>query len=120
MSGEAGLPPIVWRVPFDLAISSQVVSDKNLCGRLTKLDLEMAAVLMQYMILQQHVDLRYVQASVFSDNTPTVARFKRMADKSQYLTAGRLLRGLAAIQRSTRAGPLTVASIAGKAMTWRI
>jgi hypothetical protein len=114
MSGEASLPPIVWRMPFDLAVSSQVVSDKNLHGRLTNSDLEMAAVLMQYMILQQHVDLQYVRAGVFSDNTPTVAWSKRMADKSQYPTAGRLLRGLAAIQRSTRAGPLTVASIAGK------
>jgi hypothetical protein len=37
-----------------------------------------------------------------------------MADKLQYFTAGRLLRGLAAMQRATRAGPITVASIAGK------
>jgi hypothetical protein len=114
MSGEAGIRPIVWRVHFDHAISSQVVSDKNPRGRLTNSDLEMAAVLMHYMILQQQVDLRYVRAGVFSDNTPTVAWSKRMADKSQSYTAGRLLRGLAAMQRATRAGPLTVASIAGK------
>ena len=114
LSGEAGLRPIVWRVPFDHAISSQVVSDKNPRGRLTNSDLELAAVLMHYMILQQHVNLRYVRAGVFSDNTPTVAWSKRMADKSQYPTAGRLLRGLAAMQRATRAGPLTVASVAGK------
>jgi hypothetical protein len=69
---------------------------------------------MHYMILQQQVDLQYVRAGVFSDNTPTVAWSKRMADKSQSLTAGRLLRGLAAMQRATKAGPLTVASIAGK------
>ena len=54
MGGKVGLRPLVWRVPFDLAISSQVVSDKNPRGRLTNSDLEMAAVLMQYMILQQH------------------------------------------------------------------
>jgi hypothetical protein len=114
MSGKTGLRPLVWRVPFDLAISSQVVSDKNPLGRMTNPDLEMAAVLMQYMILQQHVNLQYVRAGVFSDNTSTVAWSKRMAAKSQYPTAGRLLRGLAAIQRATRAGPLTVVSIAGK------
>jgi hypothetical protein len=114
MSGDAGIRPIVWRVHFNLAISSQVVSDKNPRGRLTNSDLEMAAVLMHYMILQQQVDIRYVRAGVFSDNTPTVAWSKRMADKSQSPTAGRLLRGLAAMQRATRAGPLTVASIAGK------
>jgi hypothetical protein len=114
MSGEAGLRPIVWRVHFDLAISSQVVSDNNPRGKLTNSDLEMAAVLLHYMVLQQQVELRYVRAGVFSDNTPTVAWSKRMADKSQSLTAGRLLRGLAAMQRATSAGPLTVASIAGK------
>ena len=114
MSGEAGIRPIVWRVPFGPEISSQVVSDKNPRGRLTNSDLEMAAVLMHYMILQQQIDLRYVRAGVFSDNTPTVAWSKRMADKSQSPTAGRLLRGLAAMQRATRAGPFTVASIAGK------
>jgi hypothetical protein len=114
MSGEAGIRPIVWRVNFDLAISSQVVSDTNPRGNLTNSDLEMAAVLLHYMVLQQEVDLRYVRAGVFSDNTPTVAWSKRMADKSQSLTAGRLLRGLAAMQRATSAGPLTVASIPGK------
>jgi hypothetical protein len=114
MSGEAGLRPIVWRINFPPAISSQVVSDKNPRGCLTNSDLEMAAVLLQYMILNQRVDLRYIRAGVFSDNTPTVAWSKRMADKSQSLTAGRLLRGLAAMQRATRAGPLTVASISGK------
>jgi hypothetical protein len=36
-----------------------------------------------------------------------------MADKSQSPTAGRLLRGLAAVQRSSQAGPYTVGSIAG-------
>jgi hypothetical protein len=74
----------------------------------------MAAVLLHYMVLQQEVDLRYVRAGVFLDNTPTVAWSKRMADKSQSLTAGRLLRGLAAMQRATSAGPLMVASIPGK------
>ena len=114
MSGDAGLRPIVWRVHFDLAVSSQVVSESNPRGKLTNSDLEMAAVLLHYMVLQQQVDLRYIRAGAFSDNTPTVAWSKRMADKSQSPTAGRLLRGLAAMQRATRAGPLTVASIAGK------
>jgi hypothetical protein len=117
ISGEAGIQPLVWRFHFEHDISSQVVSDKNPKGRLTNSDLEMAAVLLHYMVLQQQIDLRYVRAGVFSDNTPTVSWTKRMADKSQSLTAGRLLRGLAAIQRSTKAGPLTVASIAGKTNT---
>jgi len=57
--------------------------------------------------------MQFARAGVLSDNTPTVAWTTRMADKSQSPTAGRLLRGLAAIQRASQAGPLTVASIAG-------
>jgi hypothetical protein len=101
-------------VEFKPNISSQVVSNKNPRGCLTNSDLELAAVLLHYMVLQQEVDMRFKRAGVLSDNTPTVAWTKRMADKSQSPTAGRLLRGLAAMQRETQSGPLTVASIAGR------
>jgi hypothetical protein len=112
-SGERTIEPLVWRVEFETAIASQVVSDDNPHGRLTNSDLEMAAVLLHYMVLHQEVDMRFARAGALSDNTPTVAWTTRMADKSQSPTAGRLLRGLAAIQRASQAGPLTVASIAG-------
>jgi hypothetical protein len=102
------LPPIVWCVEFKPNISSQVVSDKNPWGCLTNLDLELAAVLLHYMVLQQEVDMQFKRVGVLSDNRPTVAWTKRMADKSQSPTAGQLLRGLAAIQRETQSGPLTV------------
>jgi hypothetical protein len=85
------LRPLVWRVPFSAAITKQVISDTNPRGTLTNLDLEMAAVLLHYMVLQQKVDLQFVRAGVWSDNTPTVAWTKRMADCSQAPTAGRLL-----------------------------
>jgi hypothetical protein len=61
MSGEAAsLRPIVWQVNFPHAISSQVVLDKNPRGCLTNLDLELAAVLLQYMILNQQMKLPYI------------------------------------------------------------
>jgi hypothetical protein len=114
MSGDLSLPPIVWRVPFSASITARVISDHNPKGDLTNSDLEMAAVLLHYMVLTQQVDMRYIRTGVWSDNTPTVAWTTRMADHSQAPTAGRLLRGLAAIQRSVQAGPLTIDSIAGK------
>jgi hypothetical protein len=114
LSGDLHIPPIVWRVQFSAYIKSQVISDDNPRGTLTNSDLEMAAVLLHYMVLDQQVDLRYVRTGVWSDNTPTVAWTKRMADHSQAPTAGRLLRGLAAFQREAQAGPLTIGSIAGK------
>jgi hypothetical protein len=113
LSGDLNLRPIVWRVQFSTYITHQVISDSNPRGTLTNSDLEMAAVLLHYMVLQQEVDLRYIRTGVWSDNTPTVAWTKRMADRSQGPTAGRLLRGLAAVQRSVHAGPLTLGSIAG-------
>ncbi len=112
-SGERHIEPIVWRVEFENAIASQVVSHDNPHGRLTNSDLEMAALLLQYMVLHQEVDMRFAWAGVLSDNTPTVAWTAHMADRSNAPTAGRLLQGLAAIQRASQAGPLTVASIAG-------
>jgi hypothetical protein len=114
LSGNINLRPIVWQVQFSASITSQVVSDANPRGKLTNSDLEMAAVLLHYMVLEQAVDLRYIRAGVWSDNTPTVAWTKRMADRSQAPTAGRLQRGLAAFQRAVQAGPLTIGSIAGK------
>jgi hypothetical protein len=113
-SGDLHMDPIVWRVEFPPEISSQVVSDSNPTGNLTNSDLEMAAVLLHYMVLQQTTDMKHKRAGTFSDNTPTVSWSTRMADRSKSATAGRLLRGLAAIQRATQAGPFTVASVAGK------
>jgi hypothetical protein len=113
-SGEDKLEPMVWRVRFPPDIEQEVVSDKNPSGRLTNSDLELAAVLYQNMILRQVAPMQHQRAGIFSDNTPTVAWTKHMADKSQSPTAGRLLRGLTAMQRSSQSGPFTVASVAGK------
>jgi hypothetical protein len=113
LSGDLDLAPIVWRVRFPDSIASQVVSDTNPTGTLTNSDLEMAAALLHYMVLQTEVDLRFKRSGTLSDNTPTVAWTKRMADRSQSPTAGRLLRGLAAVQRASQAGPYTVGSVAG-------
>jgi hypothetical protein len=113
LSRERDIEPLVWRVEFNNAIASQVVSNDNPHGRLTNSDLEMAAVLLQYMVLQREVEMQFARAGVLSDNTPTVAWTTRMADKTQSPSAGRLLRGLAAIQRASQAGPLTVGSIPG-------
>ncbi len=113
-SGDLHLDPVVWRVAFPAEIASKVVSNSNPTGSLTNSDLEMAAVLLHYMVLQQITPMKHKRAGTFSDNTPTVSWSTRMADRSKSPTAGRLLRGLAAIQRETQAGPYTVASVAGK------
>jgi hypothetical protein len=113
LSGDLGLDPIVWRVEFPKHIASQVISDSNPTCSLTNSDLEMAAALLHYMVLQTAVDLRFKWAGTLSDNTPTVAWAKHMADRSQSPTAGRLLRGLATDQQAAQTGPYTVGLVAG-------
>jgi hypothetical protein len=105
---------VVWLVAFPPEISSQVILDNNPTGSLVYSDLEMAAVLLHYMVLQQLVDMTHKRARTFSDNTPTVSWPTRIADRSKSPTAGCLIRGLAAIQRESQVGPYTVASVAGE------
>jgi hypothetical protein len=52
LSGNINLRQILWRVQFSASITSQVVSDANPCGKLTNSDLEMAVVLLHYMVLK--------------------------------------------------------------------
>ncbi len=63
----------MWQVQFSASITSQVVSNANPRGTLTNSDLGMAAVLLHYIVLKQAVNLGYIRAGVWSDNTPTVA-----------------------------------------------
>ena len=116
-SGTLHLDPIVWKFRFPTSISSQVVSDDNPKGRLTNSDLELAGVLLHYCVLESVVgseNMKHTRAGIFCDNTPAVYWTKRMADRSQSLTSGRLLRGLAMRQRTNRSGPTTVAHEAGE------
>ena len=112
-SGSLHLPPLVWRVRFPSHIANQVVSFNNPKGRLTNSDLELAGLVLHYCALENATDLRHKRVGIHSDNTPTVYWAKRMADRSQSATSGRLLRGFAMRQRSLHSGPPTVAPIAG-------
>jgi hypothetical protein len=113
-AGYCDLDLVEWQVAFPPKISSKVVSNSNPTGTLTNLDLEMAAALLQYVVLQQITKMKHKDAGTFSDNMPTISWATRMADRSKSPTARRLLRSLTAIQQETQAGPYTVASVAGK------
>jgi hypothetical protein len=112
-SGSLHIPPLVWRVQFPRSIADEVVSFKNPTGRLTNSDLELAGLVLHYCALENATDLAHKRVGIYSDNTPTVHWTKRMADRSQAETSGRLLRGFAMRQRTLHSGPTTVAPIAG-------
>ena len=65
--------PVVWRVEIPADISARLVSWENPNGDLSISDLEMAAYLVQYIVLEYVVTLRHKSVGIFSDNTPTVA-----------------------------------------------
>jgi hypothetical protein len=109
------VPPSVWRVEFPPDITSQVLSEKNPDGQLTNSDLEMAGVLLQYLVLEEPVpNLSRRQAVIGCDNSLAVAWMRRMAAQASSPVAHRLLRGLAMRQRTTRAAPPNIFHTAGK------
>ncbi len=67
--GESGLvatnPPYVWQLEYPANITAQVGLQANPEGSLTKLDLEMAGVLLQFLALEQIVlDLYHVKVAI--------------------------------------------------------
>ena len=99
------------QIPTNYCVSS--CADSNPKGSLTNSDLEQAAVLLQFSVLEQHVDMRHRSSLIFSNNSPTLAWSERMADRSRAPTAGRLLRGFGMMQREAHAAPVLVAPVAG-------
>lgn len=105
--------PIIWQVEFLLEVQRSVISKENPGGSLTNFDLEMAGLLLHWLVLEGVAPLRHKMVGAYCDNTPTVAWAAKLASKKSKV-AGRLLRALALCQRITQATPLLVASIAGE------
>ena len=61
---------IVWQVEWDTEISKRVVSDSNSKGTITNSDLEMADILLQWLILEQIATIFHTSTLARSDNTP--------------------------------------------------
>lgn len=118
-SGKSPLTPQVWRLEWPPDIQRTVISSANPEGRLTNSDLEMAAVLLHFNVLETCVhSLKHVNTVIHSDNSPSVAWATTMATQTAKSSAAHLLlRGLAMRQRSLEAGPLQVFHIAGKSNT---
>ena len=76
-------------------------------------DLEMAGVLLQWLVLEHLLpSLHHIQVGIECDNSSTVVWSKKFTAKS--IVAGHLLRALALRQQICSSAPLLVISIAGK------
>jgi hypothetical protein len=99
------MPPQVWWTQFPVNIATEVVSDDNLAGNITNLDLELAAeVFAVGIVLETAPRAKHAPLGTLCDNTPTVSWINQMASKSTSPTAGRLLRGLAIMLFTNHAG----------------
>jgi hypothetical protein len=84
-------PPVVWREEFPEDIAREVVLMDSPKGRLTNLDLELAAEVFAVGVALEQVNTKHTPLGTLCDNTPTVSWVDRMASKSKSPTAGCLL-----------------------------
>ncbi len=106
-------PPVVWREEFPGDIAREVVSVDTPNGRLTNLDLVLAAEVLAVGVALERMNSKHTPLGTLCNNTPTVSWVDRMASKSKSPTAGRLLRGLAFMLYCAQAGRLTTVHVPG-------
>ena len=105
--------PTVFRLEWPQEVQAQVVTEDNPDGTITNSDLEMAGLLLCWLVLE-HVapDLYHKHIALFCDNSPTVAWVMRMATRASRV-AGQLLMALALRMKVRETSPLTTLHIAG-------
>ena len=105
--------PTVFRMQWPPDITASIVSDTNPAGTITNSDLEMAGLLLLWLVMEEVCPtLEGAHIALFSDNSPTVHWVQRMAAK-QSCIAMQLLRALALRLQLTQASPLTPLHISG-------
>ena len=106
------VPPVVFRLKWPQDISASIVSDDNPNGTITNSDLEMAGLLMLWLVMEDVCEVENAHVALFSDNSPTVHWVQRLAAKHSTI-AMQLVRALALRLQLARASPLTPMHIAG-------
>ena len=110
---KEGCTPTVFWLAWPDDIKQDVNTYDNPGGRLTNSDLEMAGLLLLWLVMEDVCGIRSGHhVALFSDNSPTVNWVKRLASKRS-LVAAQLLRALALRLKTTQASPLTPLHVAG-------
>jgi hypothetical protein len=107
ISGLQDIRPIVWHVKWPPDIVARVSSND-----VTINDLEMADVLLEYLLLEQIVPMEHLQTAVWCDNTSAVAWTVKMSS-SKSTIGQQLTRALACRMIINRSSHLAALSIAG-------
>ena len=112
--GSFYIKPTVWRILWPADIQKALVSAQNKDGTISISDLEMAGVLLAWLVLENicPTNLQHSHVGIFCDNTPAVAWATRLASSKSKI-GGHLCRALALRQHVHRSSPLLTVSIAG-------
>jgi hypothetical protein len=106
--------PTVFRIEWPLFIKASLVSQSNPAGTITNSDLEMAGLLLLWLVIEEVCELEAAShCALFSDNSPTVHWVRRMAARGS-LVAAQLIRALALRLKQKGVSPLTPLHVEGK------
>jgi hypothetical protein len=107
--------PTVFRLEWPEWVKQEVLkTNSGKEGTLTNSDLEMAGLLLLFLVMEEVCDLQPGDhIALFSDNSPTVSWVRRMASRGS-LVADQLLRALALRMKLWQVSPLTTLHIEGK------
>ena len=107
------MPPTVFRFEWPLDIKNDVISESNPTGRITNSDLEMAGLMLLWLVMEAVCgNMESAHVALFSDNSPTIHWVERMAARNSAV-AMQLLRALALRLQLAKCSPLTPLHIAG-------
>jgi len=111
--GSKCIPTVFrWQWPED--ITKSVKSFENPNGSITNSDLEMAGMLMAWIVIEEvGGDLTEKTVALFGDNTPSISWIKKLASKRSDV-AEQLVQALALRMKANNACPLITNHIAGK------
>jgi hypothetical protein len=107
--------PTVFRMEWPQWVKEEVwKTNSGEGGRLTNSDLEMAGLLLLFLVMEDVCKLQPgAHVALFSDNSPTVSWVRKMAAKGSKV-ADQLLRALALRLKQRHVSPLTPLHVAGK------
>ena len=105
--------PTVFRMEWPDDIKAELVSWSNRTGSITNSDLEMAGLLLLWLVMEGVCgNLQERRVALFSDNDPTVRWTKRMASRHSRVAA-QLIRAITLRMKVRRACPITPVHIPG-------
>ena len=106
--------PTVFCMEWPDDVKADIITERNPNGRITNSDLEMAGLLLLFLVMEEACQLQLgSHIALFSDNQPMVHWAQRITSNS-LAVAGQLLQALTLRMKLKGVSPLTTLHITGK------